>query len=207
MDPVKKLTHYFEHFPGIGPRQAKRFVYHLLKSSPETLRDLANSLTALQRHIRTCTGCYRFYEAKASNGTLCAICADNARDATTLMVVAKDIDLENIERSSVFRGHYFVLGNTIPILEKSPERKILIKELLNRTLALQKSGLQEVVIALNSTPEGDHTSEYLIERLKPLTDGGKLKISLLGKGLSTGLELEYSDSDTIKHAVKNRFQP
>ena len=204
MNSVKKLIQYFEKFPGIGPRQARRFVYHLLTQSSAALREMSESLNAIKREMGTCERCFRFFETTDAQNKVCALCSNNGRSAETLMVVSKDIDLENIERSGAFRGHYFVLGGTIPILEKNPEKKVRFAELLKRITRGLREGLSEVIFALNSTPEGDHTAEYLFNTLKPLGQKHNIKISTLGRGLSTGLELEYSDGDTIKHAIKNR---
>ena len=204
MDSVKKLIQYFEKFPGIGPRQARRFVYHLLTQSSATLQEMSESINAIKREMGTCGRCFRFFETAGAQNKICALCSDNRRPVETLMVVSKDIDLENIERSGAFRGHYFVLGGTIPILEKNPEKKVRIAELSKRITRGSSEGLSEVIFALNSTPEGDHTAEYLLNELKSLQQKHGVKISALGRGLSTGLELEYSDGDTIKHAIKNR---
>ncbi len=203
MDPIQRLTEHFEHFPGIGPRQAKRFVYHLLKSSPAVLQDIAHSLSLLKRHMRICDACFRFFEPNG-NALVCPFCTDTRRDHNVLMIVSKDIDLENIERSGSYRGLYFVLGGTIPILEKNPERKVRSRELLKRILDEKLPQPTEIIIALNSTPEGDNTADFLTHLLEPLLQKTPFTISTLGRGLSTGLELEYSDGDTIKHAIKNR---
>ncbi len=127
------------------------------------------------------------------------------------MLVSHDVDFENIEKTHFYNGYYFVLGGAVPILEKNPEKRIRQKELLEIVEKKIKNGLSEIIIALNYNPEGENTLTYLQEILKPLTQpssakatAGAVKISTLGRGLSTGTELEYSDSDTIKNALKNR---
>lgn len=97
-----------------------------------------------------------------------------------------------------------MLGGSVPILEKNPEKRIRQKELLEVVEKRSKDGLKEIIIALNYNPEGENTLTYLSEILKPLADKNNLKISTLGRGLSTGTELEYSDTETIKNALKNR---
>ncbi|MFA5987369.1 MAG: toprim domain-containing protein [Candidatus Paceibacterota bacterium] len=125
------------------------------------------------------------------------------------MIVAKDIDLENIKRSGAYTGRYFVLGGLLPILEKHPEEKIRttkLKDLLTTTL--EKDNLREVIVALSANPEGDYTADFLKKYIGDIASATnpstQIKISVLGRGLSTGTELEYSDSDTIKNALKNR---
>jgi recombination protein RecR len=120
------------------------------------------------------------------------------------MLVSNDVDFENIEKTKLYNGYYFILGGTIPILEKNPEYKIRQKELIAVLQTKIKSGLKEIIIALNYNPEGENTLSYLTHILRPITEPAKIKLSTLGRGLSTGTELEYSDTDTIKNALKNR---
>ncbi|NQV88046.1 MAG: toprim domain-containing protein [Parcubacteria group bacterium] len=132
------------------------------------------------------------------------------------MVISRDVDFENIEKTHSYNGLYFVLGGSIPILEKEPETRIRQKELLLLVESLkskvhkveghenQNRGLKEVILATNLNPEGENTAEYIEKILAPLAQSKGFKISHLGKGLSTGTELEYSDTDTIKNALKNR---
>ncbi|MBX4210378.1 toprim domain-containing protein [Candidatus Parcubacteria bacterium] len=207
MDPLHKLEKIFAEFPGIGPRQAKRFVYFLLTRTPSYISDLTRSITTLKEDARVCTSCFRFFQLKNEKSTetrLCSICSEESRDQKTLMIVSRDIDLENIEKSHVFNGTYFVLGGSVPILEKEPETKVRSRELEKRIATSVKKGLMEVILALNATPEGENTTDYIREFLKPFADKKIIRISTLGKGLSTGTELEYSDSETIKNAFKHR---
>jgi|SRR5581483_266839 len=194
MDTTDKLIELFKEFPGIGPRQAKRFVYFLLHKNPNYVKELSDLITEVKSAVHVCEMCFRFFPGKE---TMCSICRDPKRDSKSLMIVSHDIDFENIERSKVYNGHYFILGGIVPILEKNPEKRIRQKELLE---TIKKRNLSEIILALNYNPEGENTRMYLEEILKPLN----IKISTLGRGLSTGTELEYSDPDTIKNALKNR---
>ena len=115
------------------------------------------------------------------------------------MVIEKDVDLDNVERSGVYSGKYFVLGGTIPILESEPHKKIRSNELEQY---IEKNKFDEIIIATSANPDGDSTGEY-IKKLLAETDG-KVTISILGRGLSTGSELEYSDQETIKNAFNSR---
>ena len=202
MDNTQKLVELFKEFPGIGPRQAKRFVYFLLNKNPAYANDLAKLLTEVRNTVHCCDTCFRFFPN--TDNTSCSICRDQSRDKTSLMIVSHDVDLENIEKTHFYNGYYFVLGGTVPILEKTPEKRISQKDLLKIIEKKIKNGSSEIIIALNYNPEGENTLTYLNELLSKRLFDSKVKISTLGRGLSTGTELEYSDSETIKNALKNR---
>lgn len=119
-----------------------------------------------------------------------------------LMVVEKDSDLESVKKSRVYHGKYFILGGLVPVVEKNTKNKVRIEELKNR-ISLDKE-LKEIILAFSLSPQGDHTDSYIRTELKDAVEKSKIKISSLGKGLSTGTELEYSDNDTLKNALKNR---
>jgi recombination protein RecR len=122
------------------------------------------------------------------------------------MVVEKDIDLDNIEKSGVYNGIYFVLGGTIQIFEKHPGELIRSKKLLEIVKKrAEKESLKEIILALSLTTDGENTMRYLSSLLEPIAKQYHLRISTLGRGLSTGIELEYSDVDTIKNALQNRI--
>jgi len=201
METIDKLTELFKHFPGIGPRQAKRFVYFLLTRNKSYLKDLTNLIEELPNEVSICKECFRYFAKGKQATTLCNICAGKNRDLDTLMVVARDIDLENVEKSHSFNGKYFVLGGTVPILDKNPETKVRLKELVS---LVDKKKIKEIILGFSVNPESEYTAQFIIKALNPLTIKHNIKISHLGRGLSTGTELEYSDSDTIKSAFENR---
>ena len=193
----------FKEFPGIGPRQAKRFVYFLLTRNNGYASELARLISEIKSNVTVCQSCFRFYTKNGSKSDICPICLDQNRDKSALMIVSHDVDFENVEKTKFFNGYYFVIGGTIPILEKNPEKRIRQKELLEVLQSRMKTGLKEIIIALSYNPEGENTLTYLKQILSPFTEKNDVKISTLGRGLSTGTELEYSDSDTIKNALKN----
>ncbi len=205
MNSIQKLTEYFSEFPSIGSRQARRFVYYLLTRNPTHLDELANLIRDLRKSIHECISCHQFFQQNAANSKECEICRNPQRENKTLMIVSRDVDLHNIEKTHTYNGKYFVIGGSVPILDKSPENHIRSKELIklveDRAFGHE---LEEIIIAMNLTPEGDNTGEYIESVLKPLTNLNSIKVSHLGKGISTGTELEYSDSETIKNALKNR---
>lgn len=120
------------------------------------------------------------------------------------MIVARDADLEAIEKSHSYNGFYFVLGGTVPILEKEPEKKIRSKALTGLVKKRAAEGLKEIIIAASVNAEGENTADFVAKLLTPIIAQFNIKLSGLGRGLSTGTELEYSDADTIKNALKNR---
>ncbi len=202
MNSVEKLTQIFSQFPGIGPRQARRFVYYLLTRANGSLEELAQNIKDLKNEVRMCDGCRRFFERKNNNGVLCKICSDSNRDHSTLMLVQRDIDLESVEKSGNFKGIYFVLGGSVPILDKEPEKRVRIKELESRIQ--NDKNIKEIILGVNWNPEGENTGDYVAKSLEPLVAKYGIKITHLGKGLSMGTELEYVDGDTLKNALQNR---
>ncbi|MES3005577.1 MAG: toprim domain-containing protein [Patescibacteria group bacterium] len=209
MDTIEKLTELFRQFPGIGPRQARRFVYYLLTQSHTNIDDLTNLIKQLKQSIAVCSSCYRYYplnERKAPN-ELCSICNNPERDRSTLMIVSRDIDLQAMEKSRAYDGLYFVLGGAVPILDEAPQRRIRqqeLEEIVTARVDDINTPLKEIIIATSVNPEGEHTSLYVTTLLKSITEKKQIKVSTLGRGLSTGTELEYSDADTIKSALENR---
>ncbi len=204
MNTLQKLTSLFSDFPGIGPRQAKRFVYFLLTRNQSYLNEVSDLITKIKKEIQTCESCFRFFFKNHSGSGVCDICSTKNRDLSILTVVSRDVDLENFEKTGAYNGKYFVLGGSVPILEALPENKIRIKELINAIEMRVNDGLKEIVLAVNANPEGENTGDYIKKMLAPLVSKHGLKISMLGRGLSTGTELEYSDAETLKNALQNR---
>jgi recombination protein RecR len=185
MDPIERLSAIFEKFPGIGPRQANRFVQYLLRASPSMRRDLVDSIQ-----------CMRFH---AGSQKICGICANAERNDSHLAVVASDADLAALERSGTYSGHYFVLGGTISLASEKTAG-LRLPQLLAAIERRKNAGLEEIILAFPANPEGDATAIRVREELAP----SGLKITMLGRGLSTGSELEYADPETIKSALDSR---
>ena len=205
MDSINKLVELFSEFPGIGPRQARRFVYYLLRHNNGFLNDLSKNISELKKSIATCSVCFQFFQKNARQQNICAICADSHRNLGELMIVSHDVDLEHIEKSGLYKGLYFVLGGVVPILAPNPEERIRINELVNLTTnRAEKAELKEIIIAMNITPEGENTEQYLTKTLSPIAAKHGIKISHLGRGISTGTEIEYSDKETLINALQNR---
>ncbi|MEI7480480.1 MAG: toprim domain-containing protein [bacterium] len=206
MNTIQQLTKIFSEFPGIGPRQAKRFVYYLLSRNGIYIEQLCSLLMELKKEISVCEECFRYFPQGRTVNSLCDICRSANRDVSQLMIVGRDVDFENIEKSHFWNGRYFILGGNVPILEKNPELKIRLNEMLIQVEKRGLNGLSEIVLGLSANPEGEYTGQYVRQALSSLCDKYKIKISVLGRGLSTGTELEYSYPDTIKNALLNRHQ-
>lgn len=202
-DPIEKLAQYFKEFPGIGERQSKRFVYFLLHKNPNYVKELGDNIISIKDLIHQCPSCFLFFQGDRDQ--LCNTCKDPKTDKTSLLIIEKDADFENIKRSKNYSGMYFILGGLAPIVTKETPSFLRLKELLSTIENRAKnSKLIEIIIALSLNPQGEHTDMYLREKISPLEDKYGFKIVSLGRGLSTGTELEYSDGETIKNALKNR---
>ncbi len=202
MDIIDKLTEIFKEFPGIGERQAKRFVYFLMSRNPIYSENLSKLILDLKKEVNQCKECYRFFILNNKKEKLCDICSSVNIDSSTLMIVEKDSDLESIKKSRIYHGKYFILGGLVPIVEKTTKSRVRIEELKQKIS--KNTNLKEIILAFSLSPQGDHTDSYVREQLKDIAEKQNIKISSLGKGLSTGTELEYSDNDTLKNALKNR---
>src|SRR3989344_1027453 len=204
MDSIEKLTEIFKEFPGIGERQAKRFVYFLMGSNGGYVGNLSQLITDLKKVTAQCKECFRFFNLRYSvdKKNLCEICADKNTDPALLMVVEKDSDFESVKKSRVYQGKYFILGGLVPIVEKTTKSRVRIEEL--KAKVKNSKGLKEIILAFSLNPQGDHTDQYVREQIKDIAEKFSIKISSLGRGLSTGTELEYSDNDTLRNALKNR---
>ena len=202
MDIIDKLGEIFKEFPGIGERQARRFVYFLIARNSAYAENLSILIKELKKEVAQCQECFRYFLAKKSKDKLCDICRDPHTDSSLLMVVEKDSDLESMKKSRVYNGKYFVLGGLVPIVEKTTKSRVRIEELKQKIS--KDSNLKEIILAFSLSPQGDHTDSYVRTQIKDIANAKNIQLSSLGRGLSTGTELEYSDNDTLKNALKNR---
>lgn len=204
MDTIDKLTEIFKEFPGIGERQAKRFVYFLMQRNNAYATNIALLIQDLKKETAQCRECFRFFfKSGRLKESICDICQSPDRDSSLLLVLEKDSDLESLHRSRAYNGKYFLLGGLVPIVEKNTKSKVRVEELKNK-IKNSKGELKEVILAFSLNPHGDHTDQYIRGELKSVAEPLGIDISSLGRGLSTGTELEYSDNDTLYNALKNR---
>lgn len=203
MSALDTLIRHFEHFPGIGSRQAKRFAFHLLTLPPEEVEDIATLIRSVRGSVALCPSCQRFF-SKEGTMDACRICMDTNRDNTKLAIVERDSDIDAIERSGMYDGFYFVLGGTIPLLETQDAKKLRGGALKQLVALRGPLGLREIILSFSVNPDGENTARYVELLLKEAIEKYAIKVSHLGRGLSTGSELEYADPETIKNALKNR---
>ena len=199
MNTIDELSSALARLPGIGPRQAKRFVYYLLTVSESDRATLAALIQDLGNHVHQCRACMRFFASPTKD--ICNYCADRSRDDSLLMIVEKDQDLGAIERAGTYKGRYFVLGGVLTLTGKGAIREKDLTRVLEDRI---KAGLKEVVLATSATSEGEHTADHIRLMLAPYRE--LIAVSQLGRGLATGSELEYSDAETLRAALSNRRQ-
>lgn len=208
MSIIDHLTELFSKFPGIGLRQARRFVYFLMYQDQQTVDDFITSINRLRSQVRQCRRCFRFFQIlNGANSPDCLSCSDSHTDRTMLLIVEKDTDAECMEKSGMYSGTYFVLGGTLSPLKEKGEKvirtrvKTLLYEVKRRA---NEEGFLEIIIGLSADPAGEYTVQELKKLLDPICSKNDVKISVLGKGLSTGAEIEYLDDATLKNALTNR---
>lgn len=202
MDTLKRLQALFKRFPGIGERQAMRFAYFVATSDENYVRELTENIIAIRKNVRRCSRCFALSE-NIQNG-LCPVCADPTRDKSMLLIVEKDADRDRFIQSRTYAGTYFVLGGLAPAIEKDAHQHIRLEELAKLAGKEADGALKEVILALSATPDGDRTEALVIHALEKVRNEKKLSVTMLGKGLSTGTEIEYSDAETLSSALKSR---
>jgi recombination protein RecR len=199
-----KLIENFRKFPGIGPKQAERFAYFVMKQNKAWVNDFINNINNLRATSMQCNECMRF-STSTNNSNLCDICSNPNRNGRLIMIVEKELDVDSIERGGVYEGIYFVLGGHLPFLASDPKEHINIEALTRKLIArLKDSNLDEIIFALPVNDEGDNEMEYIRKVISQIVGIDKVKISNLARGVSTGLEMEYIDKDTFKFAFESR---
>lgn len=173
---------------------AERLVLHIFKQSPEDITTFSKSLESLTT-LSSCKRCHMI-----SNQEYCQICQNTQRDTTLLCVVEDALDAFSLERAGVFRGRYHILGGLIKIGKDGQDNQsdLTLPHLLKR---IKEEAIQEVLLAMNPTTEGELTALYI---KRQCTDIPNLKISRIARGLSTGGDIEYADEQTLIGALENR---
>jgi recombination protein RecR len=188
---IERLVQLLAKLPGLGPRSARRAALVLLKKREALLEPLANAMQEAAAAIRVCETC-----GNLDTTTPCSLCRDPRRDAHVLCVVEDVADLWALERASVFRGRYHVLGGSLSALDGVTPERLNIASLMARI----GTGIEEVILAMNATVEGQTTAHYLMDVLTP----SGVKVTRLAHGVPVGGELDYLDEGTLSAAFKAR---
>jgi recombination protein RecR len=186
---IERLIQLLAKLPGLGPRSARRAALALLKKRDTLLEPLAEAMQDAARAIKPCEIC-----GNLDTASPCAICADPRRDGHVLCVVEDVADLWALERAGVFRGRYHVLGGALSALDGVTPEKLNVQSLVARA----RQGVDEVILAMNATVEGQTTAHYLMDLLT------EVKVTRLAHGVPVGGELDYLDEGTLSAAFKAR---
>lgn len=189
---IDALTQALARLPGLGPRSARRAVLHLLKRRETALAPLVRALQAVEASMATCHVC-----GNVDTRDPCGVCTDARRDPALLCVVEEVADLWALDRARLFPGRYHVLGGRLSALDGVRPEDLNIDGLVSRVAA---GGVEEVVLAMNATLEGQTTMHYVAERL----EGMGVRISQLAHGVPVGGELDYLDEGTLAQALRAR---
>lgn len=191
-EPVARLIEEFGRLPGIGPKSASRLTFFLLRTEEGQAQALAEALLALKDQVRFCTRCFNI-----SVEELCPVCANPNRDASKVCVVEQPLDVIAIERSHVYRGVYHILHGHLAPLEGIYREDLKIEELLNR---VRTEPIEEVILATNPNTEGEATAALIHRDLVPLG----VRVTRPARGLPTGGDLEWADTETLGSALEGR---
>ena len=190
---LENAVNEFAKLPGIGRKSALRLVLHLLKQDVQEVEIFGNSLIQMRTEIKHCRICYNI-----SDTDICSICAHPSRNPSLICVVENIKDVMSIENTHQFNGLYHVLGGIISPMDGIGPSDLEIDSLVQR---VNEGTIEEIILALSTTMEGDTTNFYIYKKLK---DTG-VKLSTLARGVSIGDELEYTDEVTLGRSIVNRM--
>ncbi len=189
---LEKAVEEFAKLPGVGRKTAMRLVLYLLRQDTAMVEAFGNSVITLKREVKYCKVCHNI-----SDTEICQICANPHRDASTICVVESIRDVMAIEATQQYRGLYHVLGGVISPMDGVGPNDLQIESLVRR---VTEGGINEVILALSTTMEGDTTNFYIYRKLEKLN----VKLSIIARGISVGDELEYADEITLGRSIVNR---
>ena len=192
--PILDLIDSYSLLPGIGRKTAVRLAFHTLKMHDDDIKNFADSLQGLKEKLTNCETCHRLSETH-----ICDICSDNSRDKSTICVVANDNDLVAMENMQQYRGLYHVLDGLISPMDGIGPMDINIKSLFERA---QDATVKEIILATNSSPEGEGTASFISRYLK----NTNIKVTRIAQGISFGSDIEYVDEVTLSRAISGRIE-
>ena len=193
-DAIGEMIDAFARLPGISRRGAERLTYHLLQQPEEVSDTLANAIAHGRHSIHYCKRCFNLTDEE-----LCPICKSSKRDKHRVCVVEEARDIIAIEHSGAWKGLYHVLGGVISPMDGVGPDQLHIKELLAR---IDEEGIEEIILALNASVEGEATTLYLISQLHTKD----VKVSRIAQGLSAGSDIKYADQMTLSRAIEGRTE-
>lgn len=191
-ETLGRLIEELKRMPGIGPKSAQRLAFYILQSSSRDVENLVASIKDAKEKMRHCSTCYTITDKDP-----CRICSDDSRDRGFLCIVAEPKDLMAIERAGEYNGKYHVLGGLISPLDGLGPENLRIKELMRR---LQSEKIQEIILAISPTTEGEATNIYLARLIKPLG----ISLTRVAYGLPIGADMDYADEATLSKAFQGR---
>jgi len=191
---VERLIEAFARLPGIGPKTASRLTYYFLRVPKEESLELAEALIGLRSKTAFCSRCFNITSIDIDP---CEICVDENREGKVVCVVEEPLDALAIERTGRFLGRYHVLHGALAPVEGIGPENLRIEELVSR---IEAEGIEELILATNPTLEGEATVMYLKRRM----EGMRLRLTRLARGLPSGGDLEYADSNTLSQALDGR---
>lgn len=189
--PLARLVEEFQKFPGVGQKSAQRMAFYLLKQSESEVNKFAQAVLDAKKLIKYCSNCFNL-----SAEDVCEICSNKKRDFSTICVVSDTRDIVAIEKTDDYNGVYHVLMGLISPLEGIGPENLKVTELLSRC----DDNINEVILAINNSVEGEATTLYLSKLIKPL----KIKVTRIAFGLPVGSEIEYADEITLSKAFEGR---
>jgi recombination protein RecR len=201
--PFEQLAYLFTKFPGIGKRQAKRFAYFIVQSHPDFIREFQEKITGTRSTVKLCPVSFQYFTTTDPTITTSPIIRDTTRDSSLLLIVEKDQDIEAFEKSNTYHGHYFVIGNLESLLDTELQEQFRFKA-FQKLIQEKGTHLSEIIFALPANPDADRVTRTLQQKIAPLQEQFSFTISQLGRGFSTGAEVEYADSETLANALENR---
>jgi recombination protein RecR len=190
---LERAVQEFSKLPGIGRKTALRLVLHELRRSNDEVEQFADALLKMKHEVQFCRCCHNI-----SDSELCPICSDERRDKSTVCVVENIQDVMAIENTQQFKGLYHVLGGVISPMDGIGPSDLEIESLVSR---VAEGNVQEVILALSPTMEGDTTNFYIFRKLAP----ADVKLTILARGVAVGNELEYTDEVTLGRSILNRI--
>lgn len=191
---IEKTIEEFSKLPGIGVKSAERLTFYLLRKKNEDVERFGQTVSKLKSGLQYCQEC-----CNMSTETICQICSKLDRDKSVICVVEEMLDMIALEKANDFKGVYHVLHGVISPVEGVGPEELKIAELIKR---LKKGGINEIILALNPSLEGEATAAYLMQYIKPLN----IKVTRIARGIPVGGDLEYADSQTLKRAFEGRME-